>query len=171
MKSPTTIESTVADLLLVRRRAKGDDNPGRLLDYGETASAVCILTSLVDALFRHAADVLNLNQLRRFIGALSSFSRRQLFANEGYFLSEDEGPPTGELSRIAHVLMKCADDESKPLIFVCNIWHSVADYLVEVSHLEDISVTRLRTQIHAYGHNRVVSDRISYTRAKRLHSV
>eukprot|EP00118_Oscarella_pearsei_P012509 m.92622 g.92622 ORF g.92622 m.92622 type:complete len:743 (+) comp36748_c1_seq1:518-2746(+) len=42
-------------------------------------------------------------------------------------------PLTGELNRIAQLLMKCSKDGMRPMLFVSQLWHPASDYLVEAA--------------------------------------
>ena len=115
-----------------------------ILPAEDACRAVFALSSAVDNLFDMAATTLPLKAFREFLASLVDASHEQLFAKEAK-LSENGRPldkaaiketlismNTLHLYHICDVMLRCARNNTRPLLHVMEAWSIISSHLVEV---------------------------------------
>lgn len=115
-----------------------------ILPAEDACRAVFALSSAVDNLFDMAATTLPLKAFREFLASLVDASHEQLFAKEAK-LSENSRPldkaaiketlismNTLHLYHICDVMLRCARNNTRPLLHVMEAWSIISSHLVEV---------------------------------------
>ena len=115
-----------------------------ILPAEDACRAVFALSSAVDNLFDMAATTLPLKAFREFLASLVEASHEQLFTKEAK-LSENGRPldkaaiketlismNTLHLYHICDVMLRCARNNTRPLLHVMEAWSIISSHLVEV---------------------------------------
>ena len=121
-----------------------------ILPAEDACRAVFALSSAVDNLFDMAATTLPLKAFREFLTSLVDASHEQLFSKEAK-LTENGRPldkaaiketlismNTLHLYHICDVMLRCARNNTRPLLHVMEAWSIISSHLVEVSALSYI---------------------------------
>jgi len=116
-----------------------------ILPAEDACRAVFALSNAVDNLFDMAATTLPLKAFREFLASLVEASHLQLFGQQHSKLSENGKPPDKEaikeqlismntlhLYHICDVMLRCARNNTRPLLHVMEAWSIISSHLVEV---------------------------------------
>ena len=127
-----------------------------ILPAEDACRAVFALSNAVDNLFDMAATTLPLKAFREFLASLVEASHLQLFDEQHSKLSENGKPPDKEaikeklismntlhLYHICDVMLRCARNNTRPLLHVMEAWSIISSHLVEVSFIIITEIYRL----------------------------
>ena len=118
-----------------------------ILPAEDACRAVFALSNAVDNLFDMAATTLPLKAFREFLASLVDASHEQLFCKQSK-MNDTSKPPDKEtmketlismntlhLYHICDVMLRCARNNTRPLLHVMEAWSIISSHLVEVNYL------------------------------------
>ncbi|XP_066914705.1 brefeldin A-inhibited guanine nucleotide-exchange protein 3-like isoform X2 [Clytia hemisphaerica] len=157
--SPDSTNSFPDDRNLSNSRANTSLTLNGILPAEDACRAVFALSSAVDNLFDMAATTLPLKAFREFLASLVEASHDQLFSDQAK-LSErplDKAAiketlismNTLHLYHICDVMLRCARNNTRPLLHVMEAWSIISSHLVEAAYSKEKHISKVAlTSIH-----------------------